>query len=537
MMVRRLLFVSAFLLSGRAAFAADIPADPTNYTNLLGTLQPGDRLVLAPGTYTQGLPITGLQGTEAAWITITGPSSGPAAIFEGNGCCNTVELVNSAYVAVEHLTVDGKGIDGVFGVSAKNSSNNVVHHIRIEACKFIGQNASQQTVAISTKTPTYGWIIRGNEIDGAGTGMYLGNSNYAEPFVGGVIEYNLIRNTIGYNLQIKNQNAWPVHPALPTSGSPRTILRHNVFIKDDTPSPDGVRPNVFLGGSPPNGLGADTLVEVYGNVFVHNANESLLQATGRVSLHDNIFLDASDVAVRLAPHDGFALLGARVYDNTFYAAKRAVVLGAQPAEGDVVTGNLVFADMAFDGPFVGLGTNLVDTVANAGNYVNKPGLVLGDVDMYPLAGKVETTPIDPGPFAPDSDYACDFNGQSRKTFTHRGAYAGAGTNPGWKLADARKPEVVCQASSGSGGSGSSSSSGGGGSGGDSVGGAGGSAGSGGGGSSSDSGGCGCRLATRSDPMPMAVLIGYAALCGLRRLRKPSMTNAPPRGNGERKDDA
>ncbi len=510
-MLHRFFFVSALLLWANTARAADINADPSNYRDLLGTLVPGDRLVLAPGTYTQGLPITGLNGTNAAWITIVGPSAAPEAIFEGNACCNTVELVDSSYVAIEHIRVDGKSIAGVFGVSAKNGTGNVVHHIRIERCTFVGQNASQQTVAISTKTPTYGWVIRGNVIDGAGTGMYFGNSNYAEPFVGGIIEYNLVRNTIGYNLQIKNQNVWPSHQALPNESAPRTILRHNVFVKDNTPSPDGVRPNVFLGGPPPSGLGAESLVEVYGNLFVHNANESLLQATGRVSIHDNIFVDTSDIAVRLAAHDGFALLRARVYDNTFYGAKRAVFLGAQPTQGDLVTGNLVFADMAFDGPFSGLGTNLVDTAANASNYVNKPSIMLGDMDLYPLSGKVETSPIDPTAFATDSDYACDFNGNLRKTFTHRGAYAGEGNNPGWKLADERKSEVVCQASSGAGGNGSSSSSSG--SGGD-TGGSGGNAGAGGSGETNDSGGCGCRTTSKGGSVPLILL--FMAILRRRR---------------------
>lgn len=522
-MLRRLIFVAGILLGAfgtNKSWAADVPADPTNYQGLLASLQPGDRLVLAAGTYTQGLPITGLNGSDAAWITITGPTSGGVAIFEGNGCCNTVELVNTSYLAIENITVDGKGIDGVFGVSAKNSTSNVVHHIRIENCTFIGQNASQQTVAISTKTPTHGWVIRGNVIDGAGTGLYLGNSNYAEPFVGGTIEYNLIRNTIGYNMQIKNQNAWPLHPALPNETAPHTILRHNVFIKDDTPSPDGVRPNVFLGGPPPMGLGSDALVEVYGNLFVHNANESLLQATGRVSIHDNIFVDVADLAVRLAPHDGFALLGVRVYDNTFYSAKRAVFLGAQPPGGDLVTGNLVFADMAFDGPFMGLGTNLIDTVANAGNYVNKPSLVLGDMDFYPLSGKVETTPIDPMPFAEDSDVACDFNGSLRKTFTHRGAYAGAGTNPGWKLADERKAAVVCQASSGAGGGSSSNSSSSSSSGGGGEGGAGG---AGNGGTTDDAAGCGCRMAPTASEIPVVSFVGLLVLGLLRQTRNADST--------------
>jgi MYXO-CTERM domain-containing protein len=522
-MVRRFLLLSAILLTSNVAAAADIAADPANYLELLPTLKPGDTLVLAAGTYTGGLPISNLEGSDAAWITIRGPASGAPAIFEGNGCCNTVELVNASYVAIENLTIDGKGIDGAFGVSAKNSSNNVVHHIRIEGNTFVGQNASQQNVAISTKTPTYGWIIRRNIIDGAGTGLYLGNSNYAEPFVGGVIEYNLVRNTIGYNMQIKNQNVWPMHPALTNVEDSRTIIRHNVFIKDDAPSPDGVRPNVFLGGPPPSGEGSSRLVEVYGNLFLHNANESLLQATGRVAIHDNIFVDASDIAIRLATHDGFPLIGANVYDNTFYLAKRAISLGSTSNEGDIVTGNLIFADVAFDGPFMGVGTNLVDTAANAANYVNKPSVVLGEMVFYPLPSKVETGPIGPDQHISHTDHACDFNGASKKMFTFRGAYAGAGTNPGWKLANERKPDVVCQPSSGAGGSGSSSS-GDGGMGGMNVGGTGGSGGAGNEEPIKEIHGCGCRTTTTPNNAPLALAVALLALGVSRRNRAASKTH-------------
>ena len=69
---------------------------------------------------------------------------------------------------------------------------------------------NQQVVGISTNgAPTWNWTIRGNTIIGAGTGMYLGNSDGANPFVAGVIERNVVRDTIGYNLQIKHQAPWP----------------------------------------------------------------------------------------------------------------------------------------------------------------------------------------------------------------------------------------------------------------------------------------------------------------------------------------
>src|SRR5262249_27418766 len=120
-------------------------------------------------------------------------------------CCNTIEIVNSSYVAIQHLTVDGKNIDGVFGISAKGGTGNLVHDIRVESSSFINHHGSQQHDAISTKTPTWGWIIRGNTIANAGTGIYLGNSDGTDPFVGGIIEDNLIMDPIGYCMEIKFQ--------------------------------------------------------------------------------------------------------------------------------------------------------------------------------------------------------------------------------------------------------------------------------------------------------------------------------------------
>src|SRR5262249_10284278 len=125
---------------------------------------------------------------------------------------------------------------------------------------------------------------------GAGTGLYLGNSDGSQPFVAGVIENNLVQDSAGYNMEIKDQNAIPPIPGMPLT-STSTIIRHNVFIKDDRPSPDGDRPNVLVGALPESGPGSQNLYEIYGNYFAHNHRETLFQGSGRVSLHDNIFVD------------------------------------------------------------------------------------------------------------------------------------------------------------------------------------------------------------------------------------------------------
>ena len=89
------------------------------------------------------------------------------------------------------------------------------------------------------------WVIRNNIIRNAGTGMYLGNSPGNNPFVRGIIEYNLFEDTIGYNMQIKHQNPRPTNIGMPT-GLSKTIIRHNVFSKSgnsigSSPPPESAR--------------------------------------------------------------------------------------------------------------------------------------------------------------------------------------------------------------------------------------------------------------------------------------------------------
>ncbi len=442
------------------AGADDVDATPATYQAALSNLQPGDTLHLAAGTYSNLLSITGLHGTASAWIVITGPDSGPPAIFTADPgpCCNTVEIFDSSYVALRNLTIDGRGVDGAFGVSAKGGEANAVHHIAIEGCTFLGHDASQQTVAISTKAPTWGWVIRRNRIMGAGTGMYLGNSDGTSPFIGGLIEYNLVQDTLGYNLQIKWQKERPSLPGMPTTPQ-STIIRHNVFLKSDRASPDGDRPNVLVGGLPASGPGADDRYEIYGNLFHHNPRESLLQASGRVTIHDNIFVDTSSAAIRLQDHD-LPLRQAHVYDNTIYRAATGISAGGTADQGIRVMGNLVFADTPISGSPTVQVDNIVDSVANAGQYVTDPSVILGQMNFYPRPGVCQGSPMDMSAFAQDADHDVDFNGTARGEFRFRGAYAGEGANPGWPLDASLKGEVSSGGAGGSGGSGATGGQGG-----------------------------------------------------------------------------
>jgi hypothetical protein len=261
-----------------------------------------------------------------------------------------------------------------------------------------------------------------------------------------VIEHNLVQNPIGYSMEIKWQLPRPTAAGLPT-GDSITIVRQNAFIKNDQPSPDGDRPNVLFGGFPATGSGAGDSYEVYGNLFAHNPRESLLQASGRVSIHDNVFVDVTGTALLLADHD-LPLKLAHVYNNTVYAAASGIRFGTAASEGDGVVGNLVFAATPIAGSIQNQKDNLTDVVAQAGSYVAAPSTMLGSMDFYPKPGACEGAALDLSAFASEVAYDRDFNGSSKGGYTFRGAYAGAGQNPGWKLAAEIPSSVATPASDG-----------------------------------------------------------------------------------------
>ena len=527
-----LLLVS--LLVALPAGAADVPAGPGDYLTKLASLQPGDRLLLDPGDYTGGLRIDGLNGTETQPIVIEG-AAGLGSRLVGRACCNTVDIENASYVVLRGLLLDGDG-EYVDAIKAGGAADSVSHHITVEGCTIINHDVGQtgqQAVGISTKIVSWDWVVRGNTIGdashgGAGTGMYFGNSDGTRAFIGGVIEGNLFYDTLGYNMQIKHQLARESLPGVPTD--PRTVvIRHNVFIKSNNPSPDGGRPNLLVDGPPDSGPGSDDHVEIYGNFFFHNDEDSLLQASGRVHIHDNVFVDSANSAVRLASPHGKPLLDAVVYNNTIYATARGISFPTPPSGLSLVAGNAIFSPEPFYG-VSGEIDNVTDSVAAAGSYVNAPSLSLGAMDFYPSPGSaLHGAAVDVSAASADLDHDRDFNG-TVKDFSYRGAYHGEGQNPGWNPDGTLKP-IPDGSSSGSGG-GSSSGSGGGsssGSGGGSSSGSGGASSSGGlpsssgnalGGDDEDSG-CGCELAgAPAPPQRTAWLLATAALwLGRRRRRR------------------
>lgn len=297
------LFCIVLTAGGGHLHAAQHQANPQNYRALLQKLQPGDELVLEPGIYQRGLPLHDLRGTAEQPIVIRGPGSGTPAVLMAREGANTVSLLNTEHVVIRSLVLEGSQL-GVAAVKAEGSrACKAVHHITLQDLLITGHGADQQIVGISSQCPAWNWVIRGNIIIGAGTGLYLGGSDGSKPFVGGLIEHNIVLDTLGYNMQIKHQIERSAGIGMP--GEPtKTVIRQNLFAKSHNAAKDKLaRPNVLLGHFPRQGPGSDDVYDVTDNVFFCNATEALFQGEGNVTLRGNVLLNPAGVGVAIQPHN------------------------------------------------------------------------------------------------------------------------------------------------------------------------------------------------------------------------------------------
>jgi hypothetical protein len=425
-----LMIASLALCMSDPVAAESYIATANNYRTHLKQLQPGDTLVLAPGLYREGLPLHGLEGKPGQPIIIEGDASGVGTVFVARPGANTVSIKNAAHLVVRSLVLDGAGLP-VDAIKAEGTSK-FAHHITLENLTIANHGIDQQVIGISTKCPAWGWIIRDNVIRGAGTGMYLGNSDGSAPFVGGLIEGNLIVDTVGYNLQIKHQRA---RPAIMPNESMQTVIRGNVFSKANGGSVGKLaRPNVLLGHFPLSGAGMEDEYRVYGNFFHDNPHESLLQAEGNVSLHDNIVVNSHGDAVRIQPHHAEprrVLLS----HNTIVARGIGIGVGG----GNIQFRQAVVANAVFAGTPVQGGEqrwNVTGPYEAAGEMLVAPFARLGELDFSPRIEQI----VSASPHANKEPLTGgrDFYGRCRDVSVVGAVLVRGRTTP-WRLNLTRRP--------------------------------------------------------------------------------------------------
>ncbi len=427
-----------FLLGTKTGTANFINANPSNYTTFISSLVAGDTLYLAAGTYTNNLTLNNLNGTALAPIVIMGSPNLYSTIFNAQSCCNTVSITKCSYIVIKKLQLNGLN-QPVDAVKGEGTYGNFAHHITIEYLNIINYGNNQQIVGISTKCHAWDWIIRKNRIIGAGTGMYLGNSNGDRPFVNGIIENNFISNTIGYNIEIKHQSDTVRSKFTGTAINGKTIIRNNVFCKELNAATGGnARPNLLVGGFPLTGFGLNDYYDIYGNFFYQNPTEALFQGTGNIILYENIFVNHVDPAgyraVYITPQNGVQPQNIKVFHNTMWAVNSSGgmrLFNANTSYTQHCYSNAVFAPSPITN-FANMVDNITDTYANAGVHVISPTTNIATLNLYPKSGQLTGTLTPGSVFMPYTNWDKDFN-NTLYNWIYRGAYSGCCTNPGWQL--------------------------------------------------------------------------------------------------------
>lgn len=415
---------------GGVAPERTIQATPATYKALLAGLKPGDRLLLAPGTYTQQLVFSGINGLPNRCIVIEGPATGTPAHFTGSDIFNTISLKNVSYLVFRNLSLDGLGRLGD-GIKAEVGST-YAHHITLDNLTlkgYFGGNINR--CGINTKSRAWNWVVRRVKIADAGVAMYFGKPDGTAEFVNSLIEHNLITGSRLYDLQIKHQTSRATTMGIPASGS--TVIRHNVFSKElGAATGLNARPNVLLGHWPLTGDGANDIYQVYGNLFYLNPTEALFQGEGNIALHDNLFVQRSFArTVRIQPHNNVPRR-IEIFNNTIIGTGEGIlVTGASTSYPQRVYGNAVFATKPIAGGVQS--GNITGAYAAAAQYLNNPNgsLTAGTLDLYPKSGMLEGSLLSLDALLTGLvDARVDFNGMSRLD-SFRGAYSGDGVNPGW----------------------------------------------------------------------------------------------------------
>jgi ABC-type glutathione transport system ATPase component len=181
----------------------------------------GDSLS-SPPDYRDGLP-AGLPANRPG----RSPSlTGAAAATSSRGGANTISIVDSRHLVIRHLVLEGSNLP-VDAVKAEKQSRSA-HHITLENMVIRGHGPVSRPSDLDQVSGVE-LDLRGNTIIGAGTGMYLGDSDGSAPFVAGLIERNLV---VDATARLRSASEFPRRDSGMKRGRARRSA--NVFAKADS---------------------------------------------------------------------------------------------------------------------------------------------------------------------------------------------------------------------------------------------------------------------------------------------------------------
>ena len=297
-----LAWVATALLAASAAGAESVyRASPDNYRRAIGLLRPGDTLALSAGEYRDGLPVRNLSGEPGRPITISGPRRGAPATFVARDGRNTVSIVDSRYVVIRNLVLEGDNLP----VDAVKAEGHVALGARHHAGKPRHSRPRQQSADRRHLDQ-----VPGLELGDPRQHDHRGRHRNVS---GQLRRQRAVRRRADraqpdrrhYRLQPADQASAARAPTFlacrsdeARRSSATTCLRSRTAAR-----PESARPNVLVGHFPLEGPGAEDDYAIYGNFFYQNRHEALFQGEGNVALYSNLFVNAHGDAIRIQPHN------------------------------------------------------------------------------------------------------------------------------------------------------------------------------------------------------------------------------------------
>lgn len=104
----------------------------TQITEAAAVAQPGDTILVAPGTYPGGMFIADLQGAPGQWITLRGDGPDPVTIEGGN---NAIQFSDPAWLVIEGFRFRQQTGNGL-NIDDGGSYETPAQHVHIRQCVF-----------------------------------------------------------------------------------------------------------------------------------------------------------------------------------------------------------------------------------------------------------------------------------------------------------------------------------------------------------------------------------------------------------------
>ncbi|MFN0298809.1 MAG: nitrous oxide reductase family maturation protein NosD, partial [Burkholderiales bacterium] len=391
------------------------------------SLQPGDTLIVHPGTYSDpGRISIGVKGTVAAPVLIKAADGGARPIITrpaGAAVQNTINIEGATYLSIRGLEIIGNGGDGV-NLSG-TPSNITLEDLEIHDVD-VGINFRSSMDRITVRRNR---IHRTGIDGGTGEGMYVGCNNATCVVSNSLIEGNWIHDALpgttqGDGIEVK-------------VGSHSNIIRGNVIYNMP-------HPGIFVYGTNTNAI---NIVEE--NV-IWNCLEGIYAVADAI-VRNNIVLD-SGIGLSLYSHVQVAQMkNVTATHNTLYNNTNGILVRWGGS-------NMALANNAIYSPgktAVNAASGISSGATVRANYIEGASDINPDNVRFFVGGSATSAFVNPATrdFWPPTGSVligtgvanlaapADFNQSARAAPIDVGAYASDGktSNPGWKIVAGFKP--------------------------------------------------------------------------------------------------